>query len=133
MPRALRTAVEQNAWDGEWYRRAYFDDGTPLGSAQNDACAIDSIAQTWGVISGAAEPDAHAPGDESGRRTSRAARRRLILLFTPPFDHSSLDPGYVKGYLPGVRENGGQYTHAATWVMQAALLPRRRQAEPPPA
>ncbi len=94
----------------------------PLGSAQNDACAIDSIAQTWGVISGAAQPDRARQAMKAVDERLVRHEDRLILLFTPPFDHSSLDPGYVKGYLPGVRENGGQYTHAATWVMQAAAL-----------
>ncbi len=116
---ALRSAVEANAWDGDWYRRAYFDDGTPLGSAQNVACRIDSIAQSWAVLSGAGDP----------ARASRALQAvdeylvdrdgRLILLFTPPFDAEPIDPGYIKGYLPGIRENGGQYTHAATWVVWA--------------
>ena len=118
----LRAAVEQTAWDGRWYRRAYFDDGTPLGSSQNEACMIDSIAQTWSVLCGAADAtrarEALRAVDEHLVRHDE----RLIRLFTPPFDHSSLDPGYVKGYLPGVRENGGQYTHAAVWVMRAAAL-----------
>src|SRR5438045_3682633 len=119
---ALRAALEQHAWDGRWYRRAYFDDGTPLGSAQNDECQIDSIAQTWAVLSGAADPErtnlAMAAVEE------RLVRRDdgLILLFTPAFDQGALQPGYVKGYVPGIRENGGQYTHAATWVVQALAL-----------
>jgi cyclic beta-1,2-glucan synthetase len=116
---ALKVALENQGWDGDWYRRAFFDDGTPLGSASNSECRIDSIAQSWGVISGAA--------DHERRRRAMAAveeylvRRGdgLILLFTPPFDRSPLDPGYVKGYLPGVRENGGQYTHAALWTVIA--------------
>jgi cyclic beta-1,2-glucan synthetase len=115
----LKDALEKAGWDGDWYRRAYFDDGTPLGSAQNVECRIDSIAQSWGVISGAADP---------GRVTRAMAAveeylvRRgdgLVLLFTPPFDKTSLDPGYIKGYLPGVRENGGQYTHGALWSLIA--------------
>jgi cyclic beta-1,2-glucan synthetase len=115
----LKTAIEQEGWDGDWYRRAFFDDGTPLGSSVNEECRIDSIAQSWGVISGAAEP---------GRATRAMAAveaylvRRgdgLVLLFTPPFDKTPLDPGYIKGYLPGVRENGGQYTHAALWSLIA--------------
>ena len=116
---ALKMAVEREAWDGDWYRRAYFDDGTPLGSAQNEECRIDSIAQSWAVISGA--------GDHERRRRAMAAveeylvRRGdgLVLLFTPPFDKTPLDPGYIKGYLPGVRENGGQYTHGAIWSVIA--------------
>jgi cyclic beta-1,2-glucan synthetase len=117
--RRLKAALEEHGWDGDWYRRAFFDDGTPLGSVVNEECRIDSIAQSWGVISGAADPD----------RTTRAMRaveeylvrrgQELILLFTPPFDRTPLDPGYVKGYPPGIRENGGQYTHAAIWAVIA--------------
>jgi cyclic beta-1,2-glucan synthetase len=118
----LRRAIEDNAWDGAWYRRAYFDDGTPLGSAQNDECRIDSIAQTWAVISGEADADrarrAMAAVDEQLVRRAD----RLILLFTPPFDRGDLHPGYIKGYVPGIRENAGQYTHAATWVVQAFAM-----------
>ena len=116
---ALKAALEREAWDGEWYRRAYFDDGTPLGSATNTECRIDSIAQSWGVISGAAEP---ARGARAMAAVEKYLVRRddgLVLLFTPPFDHASPDPGYIKGYLPGVRENGGQYTHAAIWSVLA--------------
>jgi cyclic beta-1,2-glucan synthetase len=116
----LRTAIEEHARDGGWYRRAYFDDGTPLGSAQNDECQIDSIAQSWAVISGAADP-------ERARRAMAAVEEKLvrrdpgmILLFTPPFDKGRLQPGYIKGYVPGIRENGGQYTHGSTWVVEAA-------------
>ena len=111
--------IEKNAWDGDWYRRAYFDDGTPLGSATNDECQIDSISQSWAVLSGAGEPSrarqAMAAIDEYLVRRDA----QLIELLTPPFDHSALEPGYIKGYVPGVRENGGQYTHAATWVTMA--------------
>ena len=111
---ALKRAVEREAWDGNWYRRAYFDDGTPLGSATNDACAIDSIAQSWSVMSGAADPDrARRAMLSVDQRLVRAADG-LILLLAPPFDNTHLQPGYIKGYVPGVRENGGQYTHAAT-------------------
>jgi cyclic beta-1,2-glucan synthetase len=116
---ALKASLEREAWDGDWYRRAYFDDGTPLGSAMNTECRIDSIAQSWGVLSGAAEP---ARGVRAMAAVEKYLVRRddgLILLFTPPFDHASPDPGYIKGYLPGVRENGGQYTHAAIWVVLA--------------
>ncbi|HUE73352.1 MAG TPA: glucoamylase family protein [Pirellulaceae bacterium] len=115
---ALRLALEQTAWDGQWYRRAYFDDGTPLGSTQNDECQIDSIAQTWAVMAGA-ESDRT---DQALRAVLKQLVKRdeqLVLLFTPPLDQTNLDPGYVKGYLPGIRENGGQYTHAATWLIQA--------------
>jgi cyclic beta-1,2-glucan synthetase len=116
---ALDEPLERAGWDGDWYRRAYFDDGTPLGSAVNDACRIDSIAQSWAVISGAA-PAAR------GRRAMAAVdehlvRRRegLVALLAPPFDETLLEPGYIKGYVPGVRENGGQYTHAAAWTVIA--------------
>jgi cellobiose phosphorylase len=122
---ALRAALEANAWDGAWYRRAYFDDGTPLGSAQNDECQIDAIPQAWAVISGAADPS-------RARRAMAAVEERLvrpegklIQLFDPPFDSGALQPGYIKGYVPGIRENGGQYTHAATWVVLAVALQGR--------
>ncbi|HXH75755.1 MAG TPA: glucoamylase family protein [Bacteriovoracaceae bacterium] len=115
----LKKAVEKNAWDGDWYRRAYFDDGTPLGSAQNEECKIDSISQSWSVLSGAADKDrmkrAMAAVDEYLIHRGDG----LIKLFAPPFDKTSLDPGYIKGYVPGVRENGGQYTHAAIWTLMA--------------
>jgi cyclic beta-1,2-glucan synthetase len=122
---ALRAAVEAHAWDGHWYRRAYFDDGTPLGSATNDECQIDSLAQSWAVITGVADPERTAQALASAEE--RLVRRddRLILLLTPPFDRSRLEPGYIKGYLPGIRENGGQYTHAATWLIQAVALQAR--------
>ena len=125
----LRQNLERNGWDGEWYRRAYFDDGTPLGSAANAECQIDAIAQSWAVLSGA--------GDATRSRTAMAAVERrlvrresgLIQLLDPPFDKSALNPGYIKGYVPGVRENGGQYTHAAIWtVMAFAALGDSRRA-----
>ncbi len=118
----LRQAIEEHAWDGAWYRRAYFDDGTPLGSAENDECRIDSIAQSWAVISGEAE--ASRARQAMAAVDQQLVRRadRLILLFTPPFDRGKLHPGYIKGYVPGIRENGGQYTHAATWVVQAFAM-----------
>ena len=116
---ALKAALEREGWDGEWYRRAFFDDGTPLGSAQNAECKIDSIAQTWGVISGGAEPG-------RANRAMAALNKHLVretpglcLLFTPPFANTSRDPGYIKAYVPGIRENGGQYSHAATWAIIA--------------
>jgi cyclic beta-1,2-glucan synthetase len=125
---SLRAALEQ-AWDGDWYLRGYFDDGAPLGSASSSECRIDSIAQSWSVISG---------GAEVGRATLAMSNveSRLILndpgialLFTPPFDHTPRDPGYIKGYPPGIRENGGQYTHAATWtVIAEAILGRGARA-----
>jgi cyclic beta-1,2-glucan glucanotransferase len=114
----LGTMLEQS-WDGEWYRRAYFDDGTPLGSSQNDEGKIDSIAQTWAVLSGAA-PRKRAERALTSVRTHLVRRGPgVILLLSPPFDRTALDPGYIKGYIPGIRENGGQYTHAAAWVVLA--------------
>jgi cyclic beta-1,2-glucan synthetase len=109
----------EDAWDGEWYRRGYYDDGTPLGSAQNDECRIDSIAQSWAVLSGAV-PQHFAERAMDAVRTALVSRgSQLLLLLDPPFDRSTQDPGYIKGYPPGVRENGGQYTHAAAWVVMA--------------
>lgn len=118
----LIQSVEKNAWDGEWYRRAYFDDGTPLGSKTNTECKIDSLAQTWSVISGAAQPDRAMKAMSSVFEHLVLSNDQMILLFTPPFDKTDRDPGYIKGYLPGVRENGGQYTHAASWVVIASAL-----------
>jgi cyclic beta-1,2-glucan synthetase len=118
----LRQAQEMQAWDGAWYRRAYFDDGTPLGSAQNDECKIDSIAQSWAVISQAAEHARARQAMDSATEHLVRHSDKLILLFTPAFDRGSLEPGYIKGYVPGIRENGGQYTHAATWMVLASAL-----------
>ena len=117
--RALRASLDEHGWDGDWYRRAYFDDGTPLGSAVNAECRIDSIAQSWGVISGAAEPVRAARAMAAVEEYLVRRGQELVLLFTPPFDHTDRDPGYIKGYPPGVRENGGQYTHAAIWAVMA--------------
>ena len=115
------SAVETEGWDGEWYRRAYYDDGTPLGSSLNQECRIDSIAQSWSVISGAGDPERRAAAMRSLER--QLVREDVgILLLTPPFDHTPQDPGYIKGYLPGVRENGAQYTHAALWAVLATAL-----------
>jgi cyclic beta-1,2-glucan synthetase len=116
---ALQAALELAGWDGDWYRRAYFDDGTPLGSAGEAECRIDSIAQSWAVLSGAAEPERaeHAMSAVEAQLIRRDSG--LALLFTPPFDHTALNPGYIKGYPPGIRENGGQYTHAALWSVMA--------------
>ena len=115
----LRANIEAHAWDGGWYRRAYFDDGTPLGSSANDECRIDSISQSWAVLSGAGDPlrarEAMAAVNEFLVKPDEG----LIKLLDPPFDTSSLEPGYIKGYVPGVRENGGQYTHAAIWAVMA--------------
>jgi cyclic beta-1,2-glucan synthetase len=115
-------AVESSAWDGEWYRRAYFDDGSPLGSRTSDECKIDSIAQSWSVISGAGSPDRTRIAMQSLNKYLVREDARLILLLTPPFDKTPHDPGYIQGYLPGVRENGAQYTHAALWAVLATAL-----------
>ncbi|MEO7743548.1 MAG: glucoamylase family protein [Usitatibacter sp.] len=115
----LRENLELHGWDGGWYRRAYFDDGTPLGSAANAECRIDSISQSWAVLSGAG--DAARVRAAMNAVDERLVRRdsALIQLLDPPFDTSTLDPGYIRGYLPGVRENGGQYTHGAIWTAMA--------------
>jgi cellobiose phosphorylase len=125
----LVAALEKHAWDGAWYLRAFYDDGTPLGSARSLECKIDSIAQSWGVISGAANSERATRAMQAVREQLVRADDRLILLFTPPFDDSPQDPGYIKGYVPGIRENGGQYTHAALWTIWAfALLQRPEEA-----
>lgn len=120
--RALAAALERDAWDGEWYLRAFFDDGTPLGSRQNDECKIDSIAQSWAVISGLGDPARARQALAAVARELVRSEDRLILLFKPPFDKTRLDPGYIKGYKPGIRENGGQYTHAGAWAAMAFAL-----------
>ena len=119
---SLKKALEDNGWDGDWYRRAYFDDGTPLGSVQNEECRIDSIVQSWGVISGAAENYRAVRAMAAVEEYLIRRGDGLVILFTPPFDKSNLDPGYIKGYVPGVRENGGQYTHAAIWTLIAYAM-----------
>ena len=116
---ALGVALNAGGWDGEWYRRAYYDDGTPLGSSGNDECRIDAIAQSWSVLSGAAPPDRAERALDAMERFLVDEPARLIRLLTPPFDRTPHDPGYIKGYVPGVRENGGQYTHAALWAVRA--------------
>ncbi len=116
---ALQTSLERDGWDGNWYRRGFFDDGTPFGSAASDECRINSIAQSWSVISGAADPARAARAMEAVEDQLIRREAGLALLFTPPFDHTPLDPGYIKGYPPGIRENGGQYTHAAAWSVIA--------------
>src|SRR5258708_8198193 len=118
----LREALEREGWDGGWYRRGYFDDGTPLGSAASSECRIDSIAQSWSVISGAADPGRGARAMAAVEEQLVRRGDGLVLLFAPPFDRTSHDPGYIKGYPPGVRENGGQYTHAAIWSMIAFAM-----------
>jgi len=122
---ALRIAVEASAWDGHWYLRAFFDDGTPLGSVTNEECQIDLLSQAWSVISGPGQPDRTRAAIASAEEHLVRRAEKLILLLAPPFDHSALQPGYIKGYVPGIRENGGQYTHAATWLVQAVALQGR--------
>ncbi len=112
-------AVERSAWDRDWYQRAYYDDGVPLGSSQNQECQIDAIAQSWAVISGAGNPQRAQLAMQAVWDQLVRPQNRLVMLFTPPFDRTAHDPGYIKGYLPGIRENGGQYTHAATWTAWA--------------
>ncbi len=118
----LQESLEREGWDGGWYRRGYFDDGTPLGSASSLECRIDSIAQSWGVISGAANPIRAAAAMAAVDEYLVRKEDGLVLLFTPPFDKTPLDPGYIKGYPPGVRENGGQYTHGAIWSLIAFAM-----------
>jgi cyclic beta-1,2-glucan synthetase len=126
---ALDTALRAEGWDGAWYRRAFFDDGTPLGSAADDECRIDSISQSWAVLSGAGDQELARRAMASVQRLLVRRDDRLLLLLTPPFDRTPLDPGYIKGYPPGIRENGGQYTHAAVWsVMALAALGEGDQA-----
>jgi cyclic beta-1,2-glucan glucanotransferase len=116
---ALQASLEREAWDGEWYRRAFFDNGEPLGSAAADECRIDSIAQSWAALSDAAARDRAAQAMNAVERELIRRDEGLALLFAPPFDKTALDPGYIKGYPPGIRENGGQYTHAALWSVMA--------------
>lgn len=115
----LKVSIDTQAWDGEWYRRAYFDNGTPLGSVQNQDCQIDAIAQSWSVLSGAGSPDKTMQAMDSLMRRLISTETGLIRLLDPPFDKADMEPGYIKGYVPGVRENGGQYTHAAVWSVMA--------------
>ncbi|WP_336278757.1 GH36-type glycosyl hydrolase domain-containing protein [Bartonella sp. CB175] len=115
----LTKALEKNGWDGAWYKRGYFDDGTPLGSKINDECQIDTIAQSWAVISQMASPERQKRAMDSMLKRLYDEKGKLIRLFWPPFDKSTLEPGYIKGYPPGVRENGGQYTHGAIWSILA--------------
>jgi cyclic beta-1,2-glucan glucanotransferase len=116
---ALQRALETSGWDGDWYRRAYFDDGAPLGSAENAECRIDSIAQSWAVLSGAADPHRAVRAMNAVEEYLVHREQAIVLLFTPPFVRGSRDPGYIKGYPPGIRENGGQYTHGAIWAIMA--------------
>jgi cyclic beta-1,2-glucan synthetase len=113
------TGMLELAWDGDWYRRAYFDDGTPLGSVQNEECKLDSVTQSWAVLSGTAQPRRAERAMHAVRAHLVRRDAQIVLLLTPPFDRMPNDPGYIKGYLPGVRENGGQYTHSAIWAVIA--------------
>ena len=115
----LAAALERDGWDGAWYRRGFFDDGSPLGSAQSEECRIDAIAQSWAVISGGASPERAAAAMEQSYRQLVKPDEGLALLFTPPFDKSAQEPGYIKAYPPGIRENGGQYTHGVIWSIFA--------------
>jgi cellobiose phosphorylase len=127
--RQLQQNIEQHAWDGHWYRRAYFDSGEPLGSQTNPECQVDSLPQSWSLISGAGDPERSSQAMESVDLHLIRRDAGLVQLFEPPFDKSSLNPGYIKGYIPGVRENGGQYTHAAIWTAMAfALLGENERA-----
>jgi len=120
--RTLASAAEHEAWDGSWYRRAFYDDGSALGSKDNDECRIDSLCQSWAIISKAAEHDRAWQAMESARAELVDREGHLIKLLTPAFDKTERNPGYIKGYPPGVRENGGQYTHAAAWLIIATAL-----------
>ena len=115
----LRGNLARHAWDGDWYKRAWFDDGMPLGSAANAECKIDSISQSWSVLSGAGDKERSQKAMNSLDQHLVKREHGLVQLLDPPFDQSILDPGYIKGYVPGVRENGGQYTHAAIWAAMA--------------
>ncbi|NMC34882.1 MAG: cellobiose phosphorylase [Veillonellaceae bacterium] len=124
------TAVEQSAWDGDWYKRAFYDDGSPMGSNLDTECKIDAIAQSWSVLSGVGDHQRSRRAMQSVMDRLVRPKDRLSLLFTPPFNKTPRDPGYIKGYLPGIRENGGQYTHAATWTAWAfAILGDGKSAE----
>lgn len=119
---ALSKALEENAWDGQWYTRAYFDDGSPVGSSVNEECKIDSLPQSWSIISGIGDDARSRLAMNNVYENLVSKEHRIIKLFTPPFNTGPQEPGYIKGYLPGVRENGGQYTHAAAWVIIATAL-----------
>jgi cyclic beta-1,2-glucan synthetase len=118
----LRSNIEAHAWDGGWYKRAWFDDGTPLGSSSNDECQIDSISQSWAVISNGGDPVRARQAMTAVDQRLVRRDKQIIQLLDPPFDKSDLEPGYIKGYIPGVRENGGQYTHAAIWTTMAFAM-----------
>jgi len=125
----LVIALNDAGWDGAWYRRAYYDDGTPLGSKDGDECRIDALAQAWAIISHVAPPERAAQALEAVETMLVSERHALVRLLTPPFVRTPHDPGYIKGYVAGVRENGGQYTHAACWLIRAvAELGRNNRA-----
>jgi cellobiose phosphorylase len=125
----LSKNIDANAWDGKWYLRAFFDDGAKLGSSSNNECQIDSLPQAWAVITGAASTARARSAMEQVDQLLVDRKNSLIKLFEPPFDKCDCDPGYIKGYVPGVRENGGQYTHAAVWTIMAfAMLKDRKRA-----
>jgi len=123
----LRHNLNEQAWDGDWFRRAYFDDGTPLGSKENEECKIDAIAQSWAILSGGGDAEKSKTGLEQAGKYLIRKEEKIIQLLDPPFDHSKLNPGYIKGYVPGVRENGGQYTHAAIWMIMAYAVLREKE------
>jgi cyclic beta-1,2-glucan synthetase len=126
---ALKKSIAEHAWDGNWYKRAFFDDGTPLGSVENDECKIDSLPQSWSILSGAGDAERSRIAMGSADQFLVKRETGIIQLFDPPFDKSTLNPGYIKGYVPGVRENGGQYTHAAIWLTMAfAKMGNRERA-----
>ena len=125
---ALARRVDETAWDGAWYRRAYADDGAPIGSAQSDECRIDSLPQSWAALTASGMPQHRQQALDAALSQLVRTNEKLVLLFDPPFDHGSLDPGYIKGYIPGTRENGGQYTHAAVWLGMACAATGRRDA-----
>ena len=118
----LQRNVNKNAWDGKWFKRAFMDDGTPLGSMENEECRIDGISQSWGVISGAADNEKKFISMDSLETHLVDRENGVIKLLDPPFENGPLEPGYIKSYLPGVRENGGQYTHGAIWAIIAETI-----------
>jgi cellobiose phosphorylase len=127
LAKKLQENIEANAWDGKWYLRAFFDDGTPLGSSQNTQCSIDLLPQTWSILSGAADQDRAKQALDSAIERLVDPKTKIIHLLDPPFDGTEMDPGYIRAYIPGVRENGGQYTHAAIWT--AIAVARTRDAK----
>jgi cellobiose phosphorylase len=118
----LVKSLQENSWDGAWYRRAYFDDGSAVGSADSEECQIDSLPQSWSIISGLGDPERSKVAMNNVYERLVSKEHKIIKLFTPPFNTGPQEPGYIKGYLPGVRENGGQYTHASAWVIIATAL-----------